>query len=104
MRNLLFIIVLFFSTSVFADRHFVNEKMFVNEQIAESDLSVISYLNSDFEIIAITRRGSDISIYHLHKYDPLEEVFEKHSLVNCVVSHSQGTDICRHMRAIKKND
>ena len=81
MRKLLFIIILFFSTSVFADRHFVNEKMFVNEQIAENDLSIISYLNSDFEIIEITQSFPDISIYHLQRYDLLEEVFEKHSLV-----------------------
>ena len=104
MRKLLFIIILFFSTSVFADRHFVNEKMFVNEQIAENDLSIISYLNSDFEIIEITQSFPDISIYHLHRYDLLEEVFEKHSLVICEVSHTQGTDICHHIRAIKKND
>ena len=100
----LIIIIMLFSPCVFADSHFVNEKIFVNEQIAENDLSVISYLNSDFEIIQITQKSSDVSIYHLHRYDLLEDVFEKHSLVICEVSHTQGTDICHHIRAIKKND
>jgi hypothetical protein len=100
----LMIIIMFFSPFAFADRHFVNEKIFVNEQIAENDLSVISYLNSDFEIIQITQKSPDVSIYHLHRYDLLEDVFEKHSLVICEVSHTQGTDICHHIRAIKKND
>ena len=69
---------MFFSPFAFADRHFVNEKIFVNEQIAENDLSIISYLNSDFEIIQITQKSLDVSIYHLHRYDLLEDVFEKH--------------------------
>ena len=89
---------------VLADRHYVNEKMFVNEQISENDLSIISYLNSDFKIIQITQKSPDVSIYHLHRFDILEDVFEEHSLVICEVSHTQGTNICNHLRAIEKKD
>jgi len=76
------------------------KKKWIDEVLTETDLSIIAYLQSGFEIISVQKSNEqDEHFFYLFKKEssPPEKYFES-NLVVCKVHFNYGTYKCSHIR------